>query len=114
MGEVITSFSFDDKPIETKVEAHDKPETPEKLIDNRKLQKQPYGSTPTVDGEHFEVKRTFVFRRSTVRTLNKLKAKNEDKNVYLGSLVDEAVRYYFDFVFNKNKLDFMSKKCCKN
>ena len=69
---------------------------PEKLPDNRTQRKQPYGITPPVDGEHFELKRTFVFRKSTVKMLNKLKAEHEDENVYLSSIVDEAIRYYFE------------------
>jgi hypothetical protein len=90
-GEVISSFSFDDMDKNLNCD--------EKLVDNRRLQKQPYGRTPAVDGEKFEVIRTFLFRRSTVRMLNKLKAENEDENVYLSSIVDEAVRFYYDFVF---------------
>jgi hypothetical protein len=37
----------------------------------------------------------------SVRMLNKLKAENEDENVYLSSIGDEAVRFYYDFVFPK-------------
>jgi hypothetical protein len=100
LGNVITSFSFSQDVVEKKTELHDNTQVPEQLIDNRTLQKQPYGITPPVDGEHFEVRRTFVFRRSTVRMLNKLKAEHEDENVYLSSIVDEAIRHYFEFIFN--------------
>ncbi|MBL4934236.1 hypothetical protein JK636_00535 [Clostridium sp. YIM B02515] len=95
VGDVVKSFSFGDNVS--------KPKAQEKLIDNRTLQKQPYGITPPVDGERFEVKRTFMFRRSTVRMLNKLKAEHEDENVYLSSILDEAVRHYYEFVFSKEK-----------
>lgn len=74
---------------------------PEKLIDNRRLQTQAYGITPPVNGEFFEVKRTFMFRRSTVKLLNKLKAEHENENVYLSSIVDEAIRYYYGHVLGK-------------
>jgi hypothetical protein len=57
---------------------------------------QAYGITPPVDGEYFEVKRTFVFRRSTLRMLNKIKAAHPDENVYLSSILDEALRHYYD------------------
>lgn len=95
LGDVVKSFSFGDNIS--------KPKAPEKLIDNRTLQKQPYGITPPVDGERFEVKRTFMFRRSTVRMLNKLKAEHEDENVYLSSILDVAIRHYYEFVFSKEK-----------
>jgi hypothetical protein len=101
VGDVVKSFSFADNASETKAEVCEKAKAPEKLIDNRRLQKQPYGITPPVDGERFAVRRTFVFRRSTVKMLNKLKAEHEDENVYLSSILDEAVRHYFEFVFSK-------------
>lgn len=101
VGDVVVSFSFGGDASETKAEVCEEPKAPEKLIDNRTLQKQPYGITPPVDGERFEVKRTFMFRRSTVRMLNKLKAEHEDENVYLSSILDEAVRRYYEFVFLK-------------
>lgn len=66
-----------------------------KLHDNRTHHSQPYGITPPVDGERFEVKRTFLFRYSTIRILNKLKAEHEDVNAYLSSIVDEAIRFYY-------------------
>jgi hypothetical protein len=100
-GRIISTFSFADRTVETKAEVTERSEVSEKLTDNRRFQKQSYGITPPVEGEHFEVKRTFVFRRSTVRMLNKLKAEHEDENVYLSSIVDEAVRFYYNHVFSK-------------
>jgi hypothetical protein len=41
VGEVVASFSFDDNTA--------KIETPEKLTDNRRLQKQPYGIDPLIE-----------------------------------------------------------------
>jgi hypothetical protein len=96
-GKVISSFSFGDMPKESTCD--------DKLVDNRRLQKQPYGRTPAVDGEKFEVSRTFLFRRSTVRILNRLKAEHEDENVYLSSIVDEAVMWYYGFVFGKKNIN---------
>ena len=97
-GKVISSFSFANTPLEVKAELTEKPELPENLTDNGRLQKQPYGTNPPVDGEHFEIRRTFVFRRSTVRMLNKLKAEHVYENIYLKIIVEKAVSFYYDFV----------------
>lgn len=75
----------------------------DKLVDNRTLQTKAYGITPPVHGEFFEVRRTFMFRRSTVRMLNKLKAEHENENIYLSSIVDEAIRFYYEHVLGKGK-----------
>ena len=71
-------------------------------LDNRTLRLQAFGKTPTIDGESFELSRTFMFRRSTVRILNRLKAEDPDENIYLSSIVDTALRYYADYILNKN------------
>jgi len=108
----IASFTFtkdaalSDKPMiepkplmEINLQTADKAASPENLFDNRTCRTQAFGITPPVNGEYFEVKRTFVFRRSTVKMLNKLKAEHEDENVYLSSIVDEALRFYYGHVF---------------
>ena len=84
-----------------KVPVESKKAFPSELVDTRKLQLQSNGITPPIDGEYFEIKRTFMFRRSTVRMLNKLKAEHPDVNVYLSTIVDEAIRHYYEAVFNK-------------
>ena len=43
------------------------------LVDIRTLQLQAKGITPPVDGEYFEIKRTFMLRQSTVSEQQKLK-----------------------------------------
>jgi hypothetical protein len=65
---------------------------------------QAYGITPPVDGEYFEVKRTFVFRRSTLRMLNMIKAEHPDENVYLSSILDEALRHYYDHILTQIRI----------
>jgi hypothetical protein len=75
---------------------------PGDLVDTRRLQTQPNGITPPIDGEHFEVSRTFKFRRSTIRMLNRLKAEHEFENVYLSSIADQAIRHYYEYVFKGN------------
>jgi len=42
--------------------------------DSRKGKSCPNGITPPVDGEAFDMKRTYAFRKSTIRKLNELKA----------------------------------------
>lgn len=86
---------------ETKASFENKPVISDKLIDNRTLQSQPNGITPPVDGEYFEIKRTFIFRRSTLRMLNQLKAAHPDENAYLSSIVDTALQHYYKYIFNE-------------
>ena len=88
-------------PAIAKVPVESKKAFPSELVDTRKLQLQSNGITPPIDGEYFEIKRTFIFRRSTVRMLNKLKAEHPDVNVYLSTIVDEALRHYYEAVLNK-------------
>ena len=84
-----------------KVPFENKKASSSELVDTRTLQLRSNGITPPVDGEYFEIKRTFMFRRSTVRMLNKLKAEHPDENVYLSTIVDEALRHYYEAVLNK-------------
>ncbi len=72
------------------------------ITDTRKLKSKPNGKTPPVDGESFEINRTFTLRKSTVRHLSELKAAHPDINVYLNSIVDKALNHYYDYIFNKN------------
>lgn len=116
VGTPVASFNFNDDaaalnlPVKDnqapaittdKTSADIKSAIPDKLIDNRTLQSQPNGITPPVNGEHFEIKRTFIFRRSTLRKLNKLKAAHPDENAYLSSIVDAALQHYYNHIFNE-------------
>ncbi|NRY63871.1 hypothetical protein [Clostridium beijerinckii] len=65
-------------------------------LDERNSSGNPNGRTPPVDGEIFDMVRTYTLRRSTVRILSKIKAIHMDDNVYLNTIVDEAIRYYYD------------------
>lgn len=58
------------------------------------------GITPPVDGEQYTVKRCYQYRPSTVRKLNELKAKHPDVNVYLNTIIDEAIVHFYDHIFN--------------
>lgn len=60
----------------------------------------PRGITPPVDGEEYTIKRCYQYRLSTVRKLNELKAKHPDVNVYLNTIIDEAIVHYYNYIFN--------------
>jgi len=47
--------------------------------------------------------RTYTLKRSAVRTLSKIKAIHSDDNVYLNTIVDEAIRYYYEYLKNNNE-----------
>jgi hypothetical protein len=57
------------------------------------------GLTPAVDGELYTVKRCYQFRPSTLKKLNELKANDSDYNVYLNTIIDQAILFYYDHVF---------------
>ncbi|WP_315072511.1 hypothetical protein [uncultured Clostridium sp.] len=124
-GELLRSFSFDssDEPIEVFTNSTSTAasiSTPSKVIstndnyfnnathkkdilDHRTLKANPNGRTPSVDGEIFDMVRTYTLRRSTVRILSKIKVIHEDDNVYLNTIVDEAIRYYYEYLKNNLK-----------
>lgn len=68
------------------------------VLDHRTLKANPSGRTPPVDGEIYDMVRTYTLRRSTVRILSKIKAIHIDDNVYLNTIVDEAIRYYYEYL----------------
>lgn len=59
------------------------------------------GLTPAVDGELYTIKRCYQFRPSTIRKLNELKANHADFNVYLNTIIDEAISYYYQHAMAK-------------
>lgn len=73
------------------------------IFDQRTSKANPNGRTPPVDGEVFDMVRTYVLRRSTIRILSKIKAIHMDDNVYLNTIVDEAIRHYYDYLKNNLK-----------
>lgn len=74
----------------------------EETLDHRTLKTNPNGRTPPVDGEAFDMVRSYTLRRSTVRILSKIKAIHSDDNVYLNTIVDEAIRHYYEYLKNIN------------
>jgi hypothetical protein len=59
------------------------------------------GSTPPVDGEAFTLKRCYQFRPSTLRKLNELKAQHSEVNVYLNTIIDDAITHYHEHIFSR-------------
>ncbi|WP_271808499.1 hypothetical protein [Clostridium beijerinckii] len=85
--------------------SHDIPCNPNdknEILDHRTLKVNPNGRTPSVDGEAFDMVRSYTLRRSTVRILSKIKAIHIDDNVYLNTIVDEAIRYYYEYLKTQN------------
>jgi hypothetical protein len=62
----------------------------------------PRGLTPPINGENFTVKRSYAMRPSTVRKLNALKAEHPDVNSLFNTIVDMAISYYYNYIFNGN------------
>ncbi|MDF2674930.1 MAG: hypothetical protein K0R09_3198 [Clostridiales bacterium] len=71
------------------------------LTDNRKNKTAANTATPPVDSEPHTVNRFYKLRYSTAKMLNEIKASHPDVNVYMNSIVDEAIRHYYSFVFKK-------------
>jgi len=60
------------------------------------------GRTPPIDGEIFDMVRSYTLRRSTLRILSKIKAIHSDDNVYLNTIIDESIRYYYEYLKKNN------------
>lgn len=112
-GTLLKSFSFDseDELMEIPITAQNFSEAGEMdlnlnkndILDNRTLKANPNGRTPPVNGEVYDMIRTYTLRRSTVRILSKIKVIHNDDNVYLNTIVDEAIRYYYEYLEGTNK-----------
>ena len=120
-GTLLKSFSFDsdEGPIEHSVSSPNALITPssdltssksistsddkKKILDHRSLKANPNGRTPSIDGEAFDMVRSYTLRRSTIRILSKIKVIHCDDNVYLNTIVDEAIRYYYEYLKNNNE-----------
>ncbi|MEQ8155805.1 MAG: hypothetical protein ABRQ25_13110 [Clostridiaceae bacterium] len=96
-GHSLSTFSFSEGEVPSPVNT-----TTNDLPDSRKGRSCPNGITPPVDGEAFDMKRTYAFRKSTIRKLNELKAWHPDVNAYLSTILDEAINYYYEHVGKGN------------
>ncbi|HBJ1650187.1 TPA: hypothetical protein LA457_001179 [Clostridium botulinum] len=58
------------------------------------------GSTPPIDGEAANIKRSYTLRKSTVRKINEIKSIHPDINVCVSTIVDIAITYYYEHIIN--------------
>lgn len=84
-GEVVRELvrsKYDDKPYSSDKEntlTNNLEEKQEQDFVSRKIiRKKGKRRTPSVDGEEFDIKRTYMMRKSTVRMLNQLKGMSEE------------------------------------
>lgn len=75
--------------------------TTTEIKDNRSGKPCANGITPPIDGEVFDIRRTYILRKSTLRKLNEIKAHHSNVNIYLNTIIDEAIVFYHNHVFSK-------------
>jgi hypothetical protein len=68
------------------------------LTDNRKIKTEASIATPEVDDEGYTIGRYYKLRYSTAKMLNEIKASHPDVNVYMNTIVDEAIRFYYSAI----------------
>lgn len=90
----IKSASLDSSnSSDSKSEAHSYGSSP-------KYKAKAYGMTTPVNGEAFSIKRGYQFRPSTIKKLTEIKANSDNINIYYNEIIDAAICYYYDAVFN--------------
>ncbi|AOR24992.1 hypothetical protein [Clostridium taeniosporum] len=107
IGTVINTFSLgindnnNSKDFEVSNVEKNIPDT--NTLDSKKINtnSSPKGLTTPIDGELFNIKRSYQFRASTLRKLIELKSKDPDINIYLNQIIDKAICYYYDNINNK-------------
>ncbi|WP_315115799.1 hypothetical protein [Clostridium intestinale] len=87
------SNTVDDKNLISKSEE-------KKVLIKRKGKRK----TPAVDGEGYDVRRTYQLRKSTVGMLNKLIGMNQNIDIHMNTIVDNAIReaYFRALLREKN------------
>lgn len=63
----------------------------------------PEPAAPSTECEAYTIGRYYKLRYSTAKMLNEIKASHHDVNVYMNTIVDEAIRYYCSFCFKKGR-----------
>lgn len=71
--------------------------------DNENFSAPKNGLTPPINGEKFSIKRGYKMRPSTIRKLLEIKAKHPDVNIYMSTVLDKIINYYYDECFLKEK-----------
>ena len=69
----------------------------EKLFDNRTIS-IPNGASPPINGETPTIRRSYIFRASTIRKLNELKSIHPDINACVSTIVDVALEHYYAYI----------------
>ncbi len=105
-GTVISSFNFvkENPPSEVLLKAGAVTSlclNNDGIIDNRKFKTMATETTPPIEDEPLNVPRSYKIRNSTARMLNEIKAAHPDVNVYMNTIVDTALRNYYDFFFSE-------------
>ena len=105
LGTVVNTFSLginDSNSNEFKVSNIEK-NAPNTNLDSKKTKPNysPKGLTTPIDGELFNIKRSYQFRSSTLRKLIELKSKDPDINIYLNQIIDKAICFYYDHINTK-------------
>lgn len=59
-----------------------------------------YGATPLIDGESFNIKRSYQLRASTLKKLQELKLLHPNVNVHLNTLIDNAINLLYSYIKN--------------
>lgn len=83
-------------PLDNSTIKSSKPTT-QSITPNSKIR----GLTPAIDGESFSIKRCYQFRPSTLKKLNQLKGESDNFNIYLNEIIDAAICFYHNSIFNK-------------
>ncbi|MCS6131101.1 hypothetical protein DWV13_05505 [Clostridium botulinum] len=104
LGTVVNTFSLaisdnnNSKDFEVSNIEKDAPNT--NTLDSKKIKpnSSPKGLTTPIDGELFNIKRSYQFRSSTLRKLLELKSKDPDINIYLNQIIDKAICFYYDHI----------------
>lgn len=102
----IASYDFSGDAVQPVKDANNENTLKEETIplaDNRKGKNSANDISSPIDNEPFKYKRCYLFRESTLRMLNEIKAKHPDINVYLNKIIDEAIRHYYKNIFESSE-----------
>ncbi|GFP76405.1 hypothetical protein [Clostridium fungisolvens] len=100
--EIKTAQKPIDVVVPTTTHEDEKIKTSTEIVDNRILKTIGNEKTPEVDNEPFDINRSYKLRKSTARMLNEIKAIHPNVNVYMNTIVDAALRHYYNYIFNEN------------
>lgn len=109
--DVVASFCFTDEAKEENTVFEKKKEETQPVtkikftplpIENNRHTTQPNGIPPPIDGKLFEVRRSYSFRKSTLIKLNQIKGTSSDYNIYMNTIIDSAICFYYNHVMKKS------------